>query len=100
MQALRPELPLRVAGPVAAPRDLTAEIRKVGLLEVAQAVASDHGVSLLVVLSPCRRKETVKARRALAHVFSAAGMSRSAIGRMIHRDHKTVLSLLRRRGWA
>jgi chromosomal replication initiation ATPase DnaA len=65
----------------------------VALMEWA---ASKHGVQLSAVLTGSRRRRIVAARDEVIRALYQEGLSRSQIGRVLHRDHSTILHSLRK----
>lgn len=61
-----------------------------------QVIADLYGQTPDRVLSLTRDPLTVEARRVLYKVLQEQGMSFSAIGRLAHRDHSTVMHALYR----
>jgi len=66
--------------------------------EVLKKVSEDHGVSVYDVTGRCRKSELVDMRCVIASVLHKLGQSESAIGRLLERDHTTVINLLIRTG--
>lgn len=61
----------------------------------AERIAGAAGVSLQVLRGASRRRELVDLRRLVAHHLQSRGCSLPAIGRLLHRDHSSVVNLLR-----
>jgi chromosomal replication initiation ATPase DnaA len=77
-----------------APRNTPSEH---AALAIAAAVASEQGVSLTEIRSPGRSADLLRARQQIAvEARRVAGASLPEIGRVINRDHTTVLHCLRR----
>ncbi len=62
-----------------------------------ESVAAAAGVTLEELRGPSRRREMVELRRRLAADLQSRGWSLSATGRLLNRDHSTVVHLLRSR---
>lgn len=60
-------------------------------------VAAKHGISVTLLLSPCRIPEVVAARREVAEQLYARNVSLTDIGLVLNRDHTTVINLIRQR---
>lgn len=69
-----------------------------GLLEVIDAIAAAHHVSRDEILSRSRVQSVVAGRRSLCVALRERGMSYPEIGRLVGRDHSTVMALLRDQG--
>lgn len=70
---------------------------RLGLLEEAVAIAQCWGVSLSAVEGPGRYREAVGARhRVMALLHERGALSASAVGRLVNRDHSTVLAALKK----
>ena len=68
---------------------------------ICEAVARVHGMGMVGIRGPSRRKTETDARKEFCRLAVEAGHSTTAIGRYIYRDHTTVLHLagrLSRRG--
>ena len=63
--------------------------------KLVEEVCRRHGVDLLELRGPVKTKEMVDARRDAARVLRALGLSSLVIGRLLKRDHSSILSLLR-----
>ena len=79
-----------------APADLAQGLRSRGLLDVVRSVCDEGHASLDDVLSACRTRSVVACRRACAFELQRRGLSTSEIGRLLGRDHTTVLHMLGR----
>ncbi len=65
-------------------------------VEVVCRVAAEHGVALSDLRGPGRRGRLVEARRrAAAAARARTDVSLPQLGRILNRDHSTVLSLVR-----
>jgi chromosomal replication initiation ATPase DnaA len=65
-------------------------------VEVVCRVAAEHGLALSDLRGPGRRGRLVKARRCAAAAARAhTDVSLPQLGRILNRDHSTVLSLVR-----
>ena len=64
-------------------------------MEEIDRIAFWHGVGVRDVIGHDRRKQPAAARRDCAHYFRAKGKSYPEIGRILHRDHTTVLNLVK-----
>lgn len=67
--------------------------------EQIDRIAVWHGVGLKDVLGKDRRPTPVAARRDVAIYFRHTGKSFPEIGRILQRDHTTVLNLVYGKGW-
>ena len=72
------------------------EVKAREAADLVTGVATEHGISTTLLLSPCRLPEVVAARRDAAERMLGMGMSCVDIGLVLNRDHSTVLSLLGR----
>ena len=73
--------------------DLTDE----NLSTVIRRVEAESKISLEEMKGKSRKAEIVKARTALiSGLFNECGFTKSAIGRMLNRDHSTVIHALRK----
>ena len=77
---------------------LLSELARRGLLDVLDVAAADHCVTREEILGRSRFQSAVAARRALARSLRALEMSYPEIGRLIDRDHTTVMALVREDG--
>lgn len=66
--------------------------------DIIARVAALHDLTPDDITGPSRRSEHCAARRQVMRELSATGRSASAIGRLIGRDHTTVLHGLGRAG--
>lgn len=87
---------LAVAG-VPAESPVRSRIFDDELLELAIAEARRFGFTLAELRSPSRKRPLVSARRAVASAAHEAGFSYMAIGRVLNRDHSTIIYALRPR---
>ena len=69
------------------PREMT--------LQEIDRIAFWHGVGVRDVIGHDRHKHTASARRDCAHYFRAKGKSYPEIGRILQRDHTTVINLVK-----
>lgn len=76
-------------------REIAAAEALVGLKDLAM-VCREHGVTPKELFSENRQRHLVDARAKLARKLSAKGLGPAAIGRLMNRDHSTILYLLRR----
>lgn len=67
----------------------------VGLKDLA-VVCREYGITPRELLGKNRQRHLVDARSALARKLKARGQGPVAIGRLLNRDHSTVINLLRR----
>jgi chromosomal replication initiation ATPase DnaA len=70
-----------------------------GFQEVLQQVARETRVNAADILSRDRDRRVMRARRELYVRLRAEGYSYPAIGKMVGRDHTTVLAVVRGEGW-
>ncbi len=63
---------------------------------MVESVAERHGVSVAGLLSRCRNREFVIARQDLMTVLWGSGLAFAEIGRLLGRDHSTVIYGVRR----
>jgi chromosomal replication initiation ATPase DnaA len=63
-------------------------------LEQMDRIAFWHGVGVRDVINHDRRKHPAAARRDCAHYFRGKGKSFPEIGRILERDHTTVVNLV------
>lgn len=77
-----------------APADLAQGLRSRGLLDVVRSVCDEGHASLDDVLSACRTRSVVACRRACAFELQRRGLSTIEIGRLLGRDHTSILNLL------
>lgn len=66
--------------------------------EIIDRIAKLHDVEPVEVLGPSRLPELCEARRAIMRELRARGWSTPRIGRLLNRDHSTVVHGLRRAG--
>jgi chromosomal replication initiation ATPase DnaA len=62
--------------------------------QIIAEVSSRRGLLSRDVLSDRRDAELVNARREIARLLRAKGLSWSAIGRFLKRDHRSIMNLL------
>lgn len=65
--------------------------RRLTVREIATAVSAVSQVPLEVMFSPCRHPYTVLARWVVMRIASGHGRTLKEIGRILNRDHTTVL---------
>jgi len=65
-------------------------------LDIVDRVSGDYGVPKEIILSPRRQKEFVDLRCIIAYVLRKREYSLPEIGRVLNRDHTTVINLLKR----
>jgi chromosomal replication initiation ATPase DnaA len=65
---------------------------------VIQAAAEKYGVDPAHVVGDQRRIEVLRARQVSCYAMHLLGMTYSHIGRVIHRDHSTVINSVARVG--
>ena len=67
---------------------------------IVTLVADMNGVSVRDILGPTRgRQRVVDARWQVARVLRSEGMTTTAIGKVINRDHSTVCHILKQGEW-
>lgn len=108
----RPPKPARKRPPIIYRRDLIATIyehpigpvippgvrRRVLAREIISAICETHGVSVDQVLGDSHKPHLVRIRAIIAHVLHGErGLSKAAIGRLMDRDHTSIINLLRTR---
>lgn len=71
-------------------------IKRMGLLDKLESLSMEHHVPFEAVLSEGRAKQTMKARLACYQYLRSLDMSFPEIGRVMLRDHTTVLVALKR----
>lgn len=71
-------------------------------IKILQEAFNDLGIPFDIneIRKHCRKPESVKLRRISCIVLTAAGFSRSDIGRIIDRDHATVYFMITKSGLA
>jgi chromosomal replication initiation ATPase DnaA len=67
--------------------------REKNLAEVAD-IAEDHGYTLNDILGHCRTKPLVAVRLECIKTFRDRGLSTPQIGRIMNRDHTTIVHAL------
>ncbi len=72
-----------------------ANLRRRGVLIVADTVACESGIPLYLLLGRSRGKSVSLARRALYRSLRLRGLSLPEIGSLLNRDHTTILAGLR-----
>ena len=70
-------------------------LRERCLLHVAEKIAVDTGVPLLILLGPGKAKSVMGARRQLYRALRLLSLSLHEIGGLLDRDHTTVIWGLR-----
>lgn len=75
---------------------LMDHLRACGLLHVACEIANEHGVTIEAMLGPARHKTVAAARHALMCNLRIRGYSYPEIGRLVGRDHTTVIAAVRK----
>lgn len=60
----------------------------------AEGIIARLGYDLAVLRSSARKRELVDQRRVVANVLTRLGMGRTDIGKVLNRDHSTVIQLL------
>ena len=64
---------------------------------IIRSVCAQLGVRPTELVGPCRKRPLVQARRIVAYVaHSYTPLSLESVGHAMHRDHSTVISLIRR----
>lgn len=58
---------------------------------IISELAAAHGVEFAEVMGDCRTKLLVEARQACFAMLMGLGLSSAHVGRMMNRDHSTVL---------
>jgi hypothetical protein len=76
-------------------RSLQATYGKIRLRRAARLICAVNKVEPKDVFSKGRKRECIPARRMLICFLRRRGLGLAAIGRLIHRDHTTVLYQLR-----
>jgi hypothetical protein len=64
---------------------------------LVREVARRHGIDILELRSACKTREVVNARRDAVRVLRALKLSTVVIGRLLDRDHSSILNLMRPR---
>jgi hypothetical protein len=59
--------------------------------EIVDAVATYYGLTRRLLLSPCRTAPVAQARQVAMYLLREQGLSYSTVGRLLRRDHATVL---------
>jgi chromosomal replication initiation ATPase DnaA len=59
-------------------------------------VALRHGFTRYDILGPCKTRQLVKARQDCIAMFRDRGMSTPQIGRIMQRDHSTIVHALQK----
>lgn len=77
-------------------QDRTSTLASRGLLGLVDHVAEAHHVTRGDVLGRGRTKRVAQARHAVMRALRDMGMSYPEIGRLLGRDHTTVLAALRK----
>ena len=75
--------------------DVAQHLRERGLLDVARDIADAHHVTLDEILGRDRTPHHVRARVVFWAVLRARGLSYPAIGRMVGRDHTSVIATMK-----
>lgn len=65
-----------------------------------QAIASRHRLTIEDVLGRERWGTFVKARHECIAMFRTRGMTTTEIGRVMQRDHSTIVHALQKMGWS
>ena len=63
---------------------------------VLEAVASTSGVTVAEITGPVRTERCVRARDVVVAILRARGMSYPEIGKLLHRDHTTIMHAISR----
>lgn len=74
---------------------LLERMRRVGLLALAESVASRHHITVGEMLGRRRTTQIVRARQEFYVALRRKGFSYPEIGRIVGRDHTTVLHACR-----
>ena len=69
--------------------------RREATTELTLETAERHGVTVAEMLSPSRASHLVEARRDLAFALRARAWSYPRIGKLMKRDHTTIMALLK-----
>lgn len=77
------------------PHALLVALDRAGLGDAAREIAKEHGVGVVDVLSAARYRHVVRARKALMLNLRIRGYSHPEIGRLVGRDHTTVIASVR-----
>ena len=77
---------------------LLAALTRRGLLELLDEASREHFVSRDEILGRSRCQSIVAGRRALCRALRERGLSYPEIGRLVGRDHTTVMTLVRHEG--
>lgn len=91
------------AAPADVPPDIIARIRTeferrkpaTNRIAIVKAVCESHGIPIDEVMGPSRYKSIVKCRRACCQELLRLGLSSVEVGRVMGRDHTSVLSLVK-----
>jgi chromosomal replication initiation ATPase DnaA len=59
-------------------------------------IADIHGVSMAEILGPRIRPDLIAARQAIVVALRNQGLSYPAIGRIMNRDHSSIMNLVRK----
>ena len=65
-------------------------------LSVIRTIAVRHGCTAQEILGPCKLRHLVEARWECIALFRKRGMSTSEIGRLMNRDHTTIIHALQK----
>lgn len=65
------------------------------LHKMMEIVAEKYGATFGEIIGTTRAKYVVNARRAIVMILHESGMSANAIGRLMHRDHTTILHAIK-----
>ena len=74
---------------------ITDELRRRGLLDVAEDIARGLHLTVEDMFSALRMRPIPEARRSFYGYLWSLGWSYQAIGRLVGRDHTTVMAALR-----
>ena len=78
------------------PPIIEAEQKSIAIDAVMLKICGQHGITIKDLRGPSRKRDLVLARRNLATVLKRDYLKTVAdIGRLMHRDHSTVVSLLK-----
>ncbi len=70
------------------------------LVDLIDGIAAEHHCTVPEILSMNKEQHVCAARRSLCVKLRAMGMSYPAVGRLVGRDHGTVIEMCTRKRWA
>ncbi len=71
-----------------------------GLGEILKEIATAHHCTMTEIVGPSKFAHVSTARREFCNRLRAMGWSYSAIGRLMGRDHTSIIEAVTRRRWA